>query len=307
MLDFDWGSIEGDVSQPAPVAVVAAPVTLDWIARPAVAARVYGAANGNRPATQASGERHPCEKCKGSGRYLGARVHQTESKCFKCGGKGWFKTSATDRAAARGKAADRKAQALADTLAGFNSENPGVAEFLRGAASWSPFCADLSAKLAQYGFLTDGQLRAVRSTQVKCAARQEAKAIERKAGSAVVDLSPIRAMFESAVASGYKAPKYRAEGLAISRAPDHGRNPGALYVKIIDAPEGEGYLGKIIGTQYSGKPAPALAVIAADPKGAAIAYGRRTGSCSCCGRELTKHASIELGIGPICAEKWNLA
>lgn len=306
MLDFDWGSIEGDVSTPAaPVApVVAAPVNLQWIARPAVTPRVYG---GNSNNAKPAGERHPCEKCGGSGKYRGARVHQSATECFKCGGKGWFKTSATDRAASRTKAADRKARDLAATLESFNSENPGVAEFLRGAASWSPFCADLATKLAQYGFLTDGQLRAVRNTQAKCAARQEAKAIERQAGAAVVDLSPIRAMFESAVQSGYKAPKYRAEGLAISRAPDTGRNPGALYVKIIDAPEGEGYLGKIIGTQYSGKPAPALAVIAADPKGAAIAYGQRTGACSCCGRTLTKHASIDAGIGPICAEKWGLA
>ena len=71
-------------------------------------------------------------------------------------------------------------------------------------------------------------------------------------------------------------------------------NPGALYVKAI---EGDEYLGKILGTEYSGKPAPALVAIAADPRGEAIRYGQRTGQCSCCGRELTKDASIEAGIG----------
>jgi hypothetical protein len=50
-----------------------------------------------------------------------------------------------------------------------------------------------------------------------------------------------------------------------------------------------------------------LQVIAADPRGEAIRFGQRTGTCSCCGRELTKHASIEAGIGPICAQKWGLA
>lgn len=30
-------------------------------------------------------------------------------------------------------------------------------------------------------------------------------------------------------------------------------------------------------------------------------YGRRTGSCCVCGRELTKRESIERGIGPVCA------
>ena len=32
----------------------------------------------------------------------------------------------------------------------------------------------------------------------------------------------------------------------------------------------------------------------ADPKQAAIRYGQKTGRCSCCGRELTKHTSIPL-------------
>ena len=45
---------------------------------------------------------------------------------------------------------------------------------------------------------------------------------------------------------------------------------------------------------------------ATDPLAAAIAYGRETGSCSCCGRELTNKVSIDLGIRPICREKWGL-
>jgi hypothetical protein len=35
-----------------------------------------------------------------------------------------------------------------------------------------------------------------------------------------------------------------------------------------------------------------------------VAYGKRTGACSCCGRELTNGESIDRGIGPICAEKY---
>jgi hypothetical protein len=35
-----------------------------------------------------------------------------------------------------------------------------------------------------------------------------------------------------------------------------------------------------------------------------VAYGRATGSCSCCGRELTDPVSIEAGIGPICAGRF---
>jgi hypothetical protein len=50
--------------------------------------------------------------------------------------------------------------------------------------------------------------------------------------------------------------------------------------------------------------AEAILTAAADPLAAAVAFGRETGSCSCCGRELTVKASIERGIGPICAEKF---
>ena len=80
------------------------------------------------------------------------------------------------------------------------------------------------------------------------------------------------------------------------------KNPGALYVKT----EADEYLGKILGTEYTGKPAPALAAIAADPRGEAIRYGQRTGTCSCCGRDLTAESSVAAGIGPICARKWGI-
>ena len=46
--------------------------------------------------------------------------------------------------------------------------------------------------------------------------------------------------------------------------------------------------------------------VAADPYAAAQLYGQQTGRCSCCGKELTNKLSIELGIGPICREKFGL-
>jgi hypothetical protein len=33
-------------------------------------------------------------------------------------------------------------------------------------------------------------------------------------------------------------------------------------------------------------------------------YGRTTGTCCQCGAKLTNEASIEAGIGPICAQRW---
>lgn len=194
-----------------------------------------------------------------------------------------------------------KPEKVAANRAAFDEDYPGVGEFLAQAVTWntpSSFICDLHAQLARWGRLSDKQAVAVQNTMAKIATNRAA----RIANAVEVDLAPIRAMFETAVQNGYKKPIYRAADLVISRAPMSGKNPGALYVKTTE----DEYLGKLVGTTYTGKPAPALTAIAMDPKGEAIKYGQRTGRCSCCGRELTAEASIEAGIGPICAEKWGL-
>lgn len=70
------------------------------------------------------------------------------------------------------------------------------------------------------------------------------------------------------------------------------------------------------GGEYAGKITPAgelrsvptavrevLEAAAADVVGAARAHGQATGSCSCCGRELSDPVSCWGGIGPICLER----
>lgn len=70
------------------------------------------------------------------------------------------------------------------------------------------------------------------------------------------------------------------------------------------------YLGKVTPSRMDSRIPDSvketLIAAAADPLSAAIRYGRETGFCSCCGRELTNKQSIELGIGPICREKFGL-
>lgn len=186
--------------------------------------------------------------------------------------------------------------------------NPAEYAFLVGAASWSSFAADMLQRTPTVSGLSDNQMAAVRRMMAKCAAKAEAK-VERMAATSavVVDLAPVRTMFEAAVANGHKRPTYRAEGLVINRAPDTGANPGALYVKS----EAGVYLGKVMGTTF--KPVfgaeatlSTLTAIAVNPLEAAVRYGRKTGKCACCGRELSNAESIRLGIGPICRDKWGL-
>jgi hypothetical protein len=68
------------------------------------------------------------------------------------------------------------------------------------------------------------------------------------------------------------------------------------------------YLGKVtpnrLDSRLSDDVKDVLMEAASDPLTAAIRYGKVSGECSCCGRELTDPLSIERGIGPICADKF---
>ena len=140
----------------------------------------------------------------------------------------------------------------------------------------------------------------IAKTTASRAARDEAR------GNVEVDLTSVRTMFEKVHLAGYRKPVYRADNITITRAPDSGRNAGALYVKTEDGD----YAGKIIGTTF--RPVrgaddtikEALLKVAADPQAAAVDYGKRTGRCACCGKQLTNSLSVELGIGPICRDNW---
>lgn len=252
---------------------------------------------------------YPCGQCAGTGMYQGVRIHQPKEKCFACRGTGYFTKSPEKRAAAKARRDARKAKAKFEVIDSYEAKHPALVAFLREATKWSQFAIDLVANLSTGVTPTERQEQAAYSMLAKHQAREEAKRAERVQSQVEVDLSSIRTMFETAVSNGYKKPCYRAEGLVINRAPDTGNNPGALYVKS----EQGIYMGKILGTTFTpnregreGKAADLLSAIASDPLAAALRYGQRTGRCSCCGRELTKEASINAGIGPVCATKWGL-
>ena len=168
--------------------------------------------------------------------------------------------------------------------------------------------------LAKYGSLTDNQLAAVR----KCMAREahgrqvqtEERAL-RDLNAPAVDVSKLEAAFQKARDSaaqdreGLKFLHLRLDTFVFSPAGAQSRNPGALYVK-----EDKVYLGKIQDGRFlkvrecTDDQERRIVVAASNPAAAAKAYGLRTGSCCICGRELTNRESIDLGIGPICADRW---
>lgn len=186
---------------------------------------------------------------------------------------------------------------LAHKVGKFNSDNPGLIRSLREISSWNSFAKSLVEQFSKRGSLSDKQTGAAIAMLMKVKAN---KAQQAEAPS--IDLGNVVAMFSKAH-EAIKTPKFRFEDLVISRAPDHGVNAGALYVKVNGDYAGKVKEGKWFGSQDI---LPKLQQISKDPLSSAVAYGRRTGTCACCGKELTVHESIERGIGPICAEKWGL-
>ncbi len=256
----------------------------------------------------------PCEICGGAGtitKTYGYSYYTQKTyvnKCTACKGRGSFTTAPNVRKRNRANVAANKVREIEGNREAFDAAQPGLAAWLAEAGSWSGFALSLGSAITQYGDLTEKQLAAALSMRTKCAAttaRREAAKADEVTG---IDLTAINEAFATAVASGHKRPTYRAESLIISRAPDHGYNAGALYVKDADGT----YLGKITAETFApvanilaaADVTARLQAIAADPKGAAIRYGQRTGSCGCCGRELTRADSIAAGIGPICAANW---
>lgn len=130
------------------------------------------------------------------------------------------------------------------------------------------------------------------------------------ADSSDATFAALFAAFEAAKAKGAKRLTLRFAGINVKPS----RDLAALWVTSQTETE-EGryglqpkYLGKVTPTGMDSRlPDDVKSVLteaANDPLTAAIRYGKVSGSCSCCGRELTDPQSIERGIGPICAVKY---
>lgn len=249
-----------------------------------------------------------CPKCRGarvfysySGRSLGP--------CFKCKGKGTltFATSKAERTQAKVSRVERKARDAESNLESFAQSFATESDWVqKNASKQEPFAFAVAMRDAvkKYGTLTDNQLAAIRKCIMRETARTEER-VQRESNAKEIDASALEAAFAKASES-LQWPKFSCGPFRVSKASAESKNAGSLYVKG----NGGVYLGKI----SSGKFFPSrectadleseFRTLAADPKQAAIAHGKLTGSCACCGRALTNKESIELGIGPICASKW---
>ena len=249
--------------------------------------------------------RENCVKCAGRGHFI-AWSGRNLGKCFACDGVGHkiYKTDAATRAKGREKAAQRKVDNAAKNEAWVAEAYPAQHAWLVAKAPTFSFAQSLLDASRTYGELTDAQVAAID----KCIARdaeRKAAADAREAAAPTLTTDKLFAAFDKARSAGLKYPKLHLQDLTISPAGANSKNAGSLYVK-----NGEAYLGKITGQRFfasrdcSESAAQTVASVISDPLAAAVAFGKTTGRCCCCGRELTDPVSVEKGIGPICEANW---
>lgn len=269
-------------------------------------------ASGNK-SIQSKGEfKEKCPRCAGSGRYH--RVTEHGLTCLKCKGHGYlyFKSSKDERAAKRIKAAEKKVAKGEQNVAAFELLHPEIANWWNASNGDFHFAVSLKDWVFKNGQLTPGQMGAAQRCIDKLAQLAQAR-VDREQHAVAggkVDLSAVVKSFGHAKSCGIKRPKMRLlfgdEGMVISEAAAHSVNAGSLYVKAKDGL----YLGKITKNLFfrsrdvDDAMETNIREALSNPSAAAVAYGRRTGECSCCGRELTNGESIARGIGPICADNF---
>jgi hypothetical protein len=269
---------------------------------PAVAAAPLAETAKQRFVAAPASYTEPCLKCRGSGQFR-TFTGYSMGACFACGGAGKrvFKTSPEARAKANAGALKRKVDAelarAAEIQAKANAwkaEHEAANAWLRANANRSEFAASLNEALHKWGALTPNQLSAVERSIVRDAEHAAAKA-----AAPVVRYDRLHQVMQ-------RHAKFYAGKLTLAR-----KNADQLvWIKHADS---ERVVGKIdngilslwnrpgVDMEYV---ADMLAEFERDPLAAAKRFGKLAGRCCSCGRELTNDGSIEEGIGPICATKF---
>lgn len=242
-----------------------------------------------------------CGKCGGSGMYYGhSRFGQ---RCFACNGAGHktYKSSPEARAKAREKRVERQQRVQQANLSVFKADQPEAYAWMVAKAPTFGFAASMLQALQQYGSLTANQLAAVQRCIDSDAQRQAERAQrdQQRAAAPVIALNALHTVLQ-------RHSKFYAGDITLSR-----RNGDQLvWIKHANAEKVIGKIDSGVLTLWNrpgvdnNEVREMLNEFEGAPLQSAIKYGKLSGRCCSCGRELTADGSIEAGIGPICAQKF---
>ena len=187
----------------------------------------------------------------------------------------------------------------------FYKEHNEIIDALREITSWNSFAASLVKQFDTKGQLTEPQLFSASAMLMKIknnAEERAAKKAEQKKNMLSLDVSKILAILDKT--EGVERRYSNGREYVTKKVQFPKVRVGDFYIKYQKE-----YIGKVLGGYYLPVNSPSDEVISEikriceDPLESAIAYGKRTGNCAVCSRDLTRHDSIDRGIGPICAER----
>lgn len=243
----------------------------------------------------------PCKRCGGSGVYRAPSSYGRD--CFLCKGTGkqFFKTSPEQRAKTREQAAARKQRQGEQRKSMWAEQHPTEHAWLVAKAPSFNFALDMLANVQKWGSLTDGQMAAVRRMR-DADAERDAKRAQAQAAAAARPVERLNALHTVL----QRHAKFYAGDVTISR-----RNGDQLcWIKHKDAEKVIGKIDNGVLTLWNRPGVDTTAVrgmleeFEGAPLQTAMKYGKLAGVCCSCGRELTNDGSIEAGIGPVCARKF---
>lgn len=174
------------------------------------------------------------------------------------------------------------------------------------------FARSLARDYAAYGRLTTNQIPYMHKFALEMVTEKEEPQDE---GALTLDLTAIWQMMDKA-GETLKFPKINFEldngRMRLHRATEQSRTPGAIMVT-----DGVGWSGMFYGrvhTNGTWEPSrdcpdwvtDSLKKLSEDPAGFAAAYGKKTGNCCFCSRDLSDERSLGVGYGPVCADRYGL-
>jgi hypothetical protein len=183
--------------------------------------------------------------------------------------------------------------------------------------TWSDFCRDVYRMEGPRGPLSPRQHAALERMWRKdtAAAPKIEVPVNAAQNAALEGFEGIEAILARTAAAGKKWPALRfitdgGRKVTLSLM-TQGKNTGKTKVEIDDIWAGYISGGRWTPTNNTRSLLPEvkrdiwalMKTIKADAEAAAVAYGRATASCSCCGRTLTDPKSVDLGIGPVCRSR----
>lgn len=172
------------------------------------------------------------------------------------------------------------------------------------------FAISLRKSFLKNGKLSDKQLAAAKKCISKKVTKKNDVDTEQNDNIDQTGLSGIAELVSSmwrARRNGVKEPKMRlfAENTSFNVVFENDENSKYNNSIRILSDDGQ-FLGRILGKKfYKSNYTPddvanQIIETCSNANKSAISYGRRTGSCSCCGRPLNNEESVRLGIGPVC-------